>query len=85
MYLGAEAGPGADLAEIDAQVRHGHGPPGTGVDRDLDPRNHDDPELAVGGVDLVQQEADGVDLQLTAWMLAFRCPVSGEKVEYRLS
>jgi tRNA pseudouridine32 synthase/23S rRNA pseudouridine746 synthase len=29
-------------------------------------------------------EADGVDLQLTAWLLAFRCPVSGEKVEYRL-
>jgi tRNA pseudouridine32 synthase/23S rRNA pseudouridine746 synthase len=28
--------------------------------------------------------ADGVDLQLTAWLLAFRCPVSGEKVEYRL-
>jgi tRNA pseudouridine32 synthase/23S rRNA pseudouridine746 synthase len=29
-------------------------------------------------------EADGVDLQLTACLLAFRCPVSGEKVEYRL-
>ena len=29
-------------------------------------------------------DADGVDLQLTARMLAFRCPVSGEKVEYRL-
>ena len=29
-------------------------------------------------------EADGVDLQLTAFLLAFRCPVSGEKVEYRL-
>mgnify|MGYP001812504204 FL=1 len=29
-------------------------------------------------------EADGVDLQLTAWLLAFRCPVSGEKVEYWL-
>ena len=29
-------------------------------------------------------EEDGVDLQLTAYMLAFRCPVSGEKVAYRL-
>jgi tRNA pseudouridine32 synthase/23S rRNA pseudouridine746 synthase len=29
-------------------------------------------------------ENDGVDLQLTAYLLAFRCPVSGEKVEYRL-
>ncbi|MEM7502669.1 MAG: RNA pseudouridine synthase [Pseudomonadota bacterium] len=29
-------------------------------------------------------EADGVDLQLTAFLLAFRCPVSGKKVEYRL-
>ena len=29
-------------------------------------------------------EEDGVDLQLTAYLLAFRCPVSGEKVEYRL-
>ena len=29
-------------------------------------------------------EADGVDLQLSACLLAFRCPVSGEKVEYRL-
>jgi tRNA pseudouridine32 synthase/23S rRNA pseudouridine746 synthase len=29
-------------------------------------------------------KADGVDLQLTACLLAFRCPVSGEKVEYRL-
>ena len=29
-------------------------------------------------------EDDGVDLQLTAVLLAFRCPVSGEKVEYRL-
>lgn len=27
---------------------------------------------------------DGVDLQLTARLLAFRCPVSGEDVEYRL-
>ncbi|MGI9261388.1 MAG: RluA family pseudouridine synthase [Woeseiaceae bacterium] len=27
---------------------------------------------------------DGVDLQLTACLLAFRCPVSGEDVEYRL-
>jgi tRNA pseudouridine32 synthase/23S rRNA pseudouridine746 synthase len=30
-------------------------------------------------------EDDGVDLQLQAFLLAFRCPVSGEKVEYRLS
>ena len=29
-------------------------------------------------------ENDGADLQLTAVLLAFRCPVSGEKVEYRL-
>ena len=29
-------------------------------------------------------EADGVDLQLTAFLLAFRCPVSCVKVEYRL-
>ena len=29
-------------------------------------------------------EEDGVDLQLTAFLLAFRCPVSGKKVEYRL-
>lgn len=29
-------------------------------------------------------EEDGVDLQLTAYLLAFRCPVAGEKVEYRL-
>ena len=29
-------------------------------------------------------ESDGLDLQLTASMLAFRCPVSGEPVEYRL-
>jgi tRNA pseudouridine32 synthase/23S rRNA pseudouridine746 synthase len=28
---------------------------------------------------------DGVDLQLTAYLLAFRCPVSGKKVEYRLN
>jgi tRNA pseudouridine32 synthase/23S rRNA pseudouridine746 synthase len=27
---------------------------------------------------------DGADLQLTAYLLAFRCPVSGSKVEYRL-
>jgi len=30
-------------------------------------------------------EDDDVDLQLTAFLLAFRCPVSGKKVEYRLS
>ena len=30
-------------------------------------------------------EADGMDLQLTACFLAFQCPVSGERVEYRLS
>ena len=30
-------------------------------------------------------EADGVDLQLTAYLLAFQCPVKGERVEYRLS
>ena len=29
-------------------------------------------------------EAGGVDLQLMAFMLAFRCPVSGEKVVYQL-
>lgn len=29
-------------------------------------------------------EDDGVDLQLTAALLAFRCPVAGEKVEFRL-
>jgi tRNA pseudouridine32 synthase/23S rRNA pseudouridine746 synthase len=29
-------------------------------------------------------EQDGVDLQLTAYLLAFRCPVSDKKVEYRL-
>lgn len=29
-------------------------------------------------------EADGVDLALTAILLAFRCPVSGETVEFRL-
>ncbi len=29
-------------------------------------------------------EQDGVDLQLTAYLLAFRCPVSDEPVEYRL-
>jgi len=29
-------------------------------------------------------ENDGVDLQLTAYLLAFRCPVSNEPVEYRL-
>ena len=28
---------------------------------------------------------DGIDLQLRACLLAFRCPVSGEKVEYRAS
>jgi tRNA pseudouridine32 synthase/23S rRNA pseudouridine746 synthase len=27
-------------------------------------------------------EADGVDLQLTAYLLAFECPASGEQVEY---
>ncbi|MDJ0760896.1 MAG: RNA pseudouridine synthase [Woeseiaceae bacterium] len=30
-------------------------------------------------------ENDGVDLQLTACLLRFRCPVTGEIVEYRLS
>ena len=30
-------------------------------------------------------EEDGVDLQLQAFLLAFRCPVADEKVEYRLS
>ena len=29
-------------------------------------------------------EEDGVDLQLTAFRLAFRCPISGDKVEYRI-
>ncbi len=29
-------------------------------------------------------DADTVDLQLTAYLLAFRCPVSGEKVEFML-
>lgn len=29
-------------------------------------------------------EQDGVDLQLTAYLLAFRCPVNNEAVEYRL-
>jgi tRNA pseudouridine32 synthase/23S rRNA pseudouridine746 synthase len=29
-------------------------------------------------------EQGGVDLQLTAYLLAFRCPVAGKKVEYRL-
>ncbi len=29
-------------------------------------------------------EADGVDLQLTAYLLAFLCPVTGETVEYRI-
>ena len=29
-------------------------------------------------------EQDGVDLQLRAFLLAFRCPVAGEKVEYLL-
>jgi len=30
-------------------------------------------------------EQDGVDLQLTAYLLAFHCPVSDEQVEYRLA
>lgn len=30
-------------------------------------------------------EEDGVDLQLEAYLLAFRCPVSGERVEYRVA
>ena len=30
-------------------------------------------------------EADAMDLQLTACFLAFQCPVSGERVDYRLS
>ncbi len=30
-------------------------------------------------------EQDGMDLQLQAFLLAFRCPVSGQKVEYRLA
>jgi 23S rRNA-/tRNA-specific pseudouridylate synthase len=30
-------------------------------------------------------EKDGMDLQLTAYKLAFRCPVKGELVEYRLA
>ena len=29
-------------------------------------------------------ETDGVDLQLTAYLLAFHCPVNDEPVEYRL-
>jgi tRNA pseudouridine32 synthase/23S rRNA pseudouridine746 synthase len=29
--------------------------------------------------------ADGLDLQLTAWLLAFECPISKERVEYRLA
>lgn len=29
-------------------------------------------------------EEDGVDLQLTAYLLAFHCPVNDERVEYRL-
>jgi tRNA pseudouridine32 synthase/23S rRNA pseudouridine746 synthase len=29
-------------------------------------------------------EQDGIDLQLTAYMLAFRCPIADERVEYRL-
>ncbi len=29
-------------------------------------------------------EKDGVDLQLTAYLLAFHCPVTDERVEYRL-
>ena len=29
-------------------------------------------------------EVDGVDLQLTAYLLAFHCPVNDEQVEYRL-
>jgi len=29
-------------------------------------------------------DVDGADLQLTAFLLAFRCPVADEKVEYRL-
>lgn len=29
-------------------------------------------------------EEDGINLQLTAYLLAFKCPVSGEKVEYML-
>jgi tRNA pseudouridine32 synthase/23S rRNA pseudouridine746 synthase len=29
-------------------------------------------------------EEDGVDLQLTAYLLAFQCPVDNERVEYRL-
>ncbi len=30
-------------------------------------------------------EKDGVDLQLTAYLLAFHCPVNDEQVEYRLA
>ena len=30
-------------------------------------------------------EKDGVDLQLTAYLLAFHCPVNDEPVEYRLA
>jgi tRNA pseudouridine32 synthase/23S rRNA pseudouridine746 synthase len=33
--------------------------------------------------DRLYGDDDSVDLQLTAFLLAFRCPVSGEKVEYR--
>ena len=29
-------------------------------------------------------DEDGVDLQLTAFLLAFQCPVNDERVEYRL-
>jgi len=29
-------------------------------------------------------EEDGLDLQLTAYLLAFHCPVNDEQVEYRL-
>jgi tRNA pseudouridine32 synthase/23S rRNA pseudouridine746 synthase len=29
-------------------------------------------------------EQDGVDLQLTAYLLAFHCPVNDERVQYRL-
>ena len=29
-------------------------------------------------------EIDGVDLQLSAYLLAFHCPVNGTRVEYRL-
>jgi tRNA pseudouridine32 synthase/23S rRNA pseudouridine746 synthase len=30
-------------------------------------------------------EADGVDLQLTAYLLSFQCPISGEPVKFKLS